>query len=361
MLFEFLYSRKKENKNPREDGTPPPHRDFRFCRTVCTREAEFVPREDFLLGLLSRRGERIVASRYMSNTLCFCGLLLSSVSDHNAVASLHARLQQDRFAIVPASELWPLLLEHGATETGRSPFAGYWDLATPQRDEHGIEIYPYKGTLTSYYAMDTSRSDDAQRSTAETEPEFPGHVVEHIDPTTVNGDNASYYRLHQQWPLSADSNTVMLAVQRLVHRLMAAGATGSFHAMFSAFRVTRSETALGDPSPEGVHQDSAVLTIVMLMRRHNAAHFSGGSRVWSLEQPSGKPTTESVRSDRLLASHTLREPFDALFLLDREVKHEALPVLQADEAAGPATRDVLTIEVRRPPRSEEVRGGTCEG
>ena len=75
----------------------------------------------------------------MSNTLCFCGLLLSSVSDHNAVASLHARLQQDRFAIVPASELWPLLLEHGATETGRSPFAGYWDLATPQRDEHGID------------------------------------------------------------------------------------------------------------------------------------------------------------------------------------------------------------------------------
>lgn len=29
MLFEFLYSRKKENKNPREDGTPPPHRDFK--------------------------------------------------------------------------------------------------------------------------------------------------------------------------------------------------------------------------------------------------------------------------------------------------------------------------------------------
>lgn len=90
------------------------------------------------------------------------------------------------------------------------------------------------------------------------------------------------------------------------------------------------------------------------MQRHNVAPTSGGNRVWSLEQPCGKPTADDVSSERLLASHTLLRRFDAIFMLDRRVKHEALPVVQADEQAGAAIRDVMTIEVRRPRRADQA-------
>ena len=86
------------------------------------------------------------------------------------------------------------------------------------------------------------------------------------------------------------------------------------------------------------------------------ARRSGASGVRALDQPCGKPTADE---DRLLARRTLRRRLDAIFLLDRKVKHEACPIAQhsaqADADAGPALRDVLTIEVRRP------RGGPPEG
>ena len=59
-----------------------------------------------------------------------------------------------------------------------------------------------------------------------------------------------------------------------------------------------------------------------------------------------------MKSNRLLKELVLRDRFDTLFLLDREAKHEALPLIidenygnQAKEKC--AVRDVLTFEVRR--------------
>ena len=86
--------------------------------------------------------------------------------------------------------------------------------------------------------------------------------------------------------------------------------------------------------------------MIILMRRHNVAEESGGNRVWDLEQSCGKPTDDDLASPRLLRSHTLHRRFDALVVLDREVKHEACPLVAASE--GAAVRDVLTIEVRKP-------------
>ena len=117
----------------------------------------------------------------------------------------------------------------------------------------------------------------------------------------------------------------------------------------SGFRVRRS-TALdldGDPSPEGVHQDSAVLTAIVLMRRSNVQSDSGGNRVWSLSQPSGKPEPgDAERPGRLLANVLLEQPLDTLIVLDRKVKHEGLPIQVANASAGDAIRDVLTFEIR---------------
>ena len=126
----------------------------------------------------------------------------------------------------------------------------------------------------------------------------------------------------------------------------------AFEVMMSGYRVTRSSEAgrfaAGEPGPEGVHQDSAELTVVSLMARRNVADGTGANRVWALEQPCGKPTAADLASVRLLASPTLLEPLDTLFVLDRRVKHEACPIAPADDVAGVAVRDVLTFEVRRP-------------
>lgn len=89
--------------------------------------------------------------------------------------------------------------------------------------------------------------------------------------------------------------------------------------------------------------------MIIMMQRRNVAGESGGNRVWSLEQHCGKPTDADLSSSRLLTSCTLRDRFDALVVLDRDVKHEAFPVVARD-SADPAIRDVLTIEVRPGPR-----------
>ena len=70
--------------------------------------------------------------------------------------------------------------------------------------------------------------------------------------------------------------------------------------------------------------------------------------MWSLAQPCGKPTEEATKGPTCLATLTLMDRFDTLFVLDREVKHEARPIRPADPTAGPSVRDVITFEVRRP-------------
>ena len=290
-------------------------------------------------------------------------LLLSPATTVNAsaaLAELNEQIRGTRFAIVDAARLWSLLELFGALESDLDPAAAFWSEAVPQKDERGNLVYPHKGTLTTYYENDDVDAlgegfTSAPRSRSEDATRYEGHVVEHIDSTTVNGDDASYYRIHKEWPAAADANSVLVAIQGLVFGLMAQSSGGTWQAMFSGFRVTRSATELGEPGPEGVHQDAAELTVVVLMGRQNVAHASGANRVWSLEQPFGKPDSDSLahaeEEGRLLANHTLRERLEAIFLLDRHVKHEACPIWQADDAAGPAIRDVLTIEVRRPRRS----------
>ena len=300
------------------------------------------------------------------------------------------------FAFADGSTLWPLLRSMGAQDEQISLLPNLLDEAIPQVDEGGAEVYPHKGTLCSYYTMDAGGSSNVTRSDCEHATRLHGRSIEIVDSTTINGNGSSFFRVHKAWPHTADHSSLISAPQRLVLAVLRAltmnntrrivkgdvrlrqsvspsgvraqmagvldeeagndeevGNAALFEAMMTGFRVTRSATRLGEPGPEGVHQDSALLTVVMLLQRRNLAADSGGSRVWSLDQPCGKPAAADAEPTvgRLLGSHVLRHPFDALFLLDREVKHEALPIMQLDESAGPAIRDVLTFEVRRHCRS----------
>merc|ERR1712176_1425333 len=92
-------------------------------------------------------------------------------------------------------------------------------------------------------------------------------------------------------------------------------AMSPFELMMSGYRVFRkhdenSTLRHGEPGPEGIHQDDAELTVIVLLRRDNVAEGSGGNRIWRLEQPCGKPSAEDLSSGLLLANPMLSEPFD---------------------------------------------------
>ena len=108
-------------------------------------------------------------------------------------------LRRDRYAVVPAHELWALLSSMGARESDIEAAASLWEAAVPQRDEHGNAVYAHKGTLTTYYDVDTDAEAagvdfDVVRSRSRDATAIDGHTIEHIDPTTENGDLASFYR-----------------------------------------------------------------------------------------------------------------------------------------------------------------------
>ena len=194
----------------------------------------------------------------------------------------------------------------------------------------------------------------------------------------------SNFRVHRAWPAAADADATPAALRRVVFDVLLRGGGGvpspladsaglqaqridddnsaldsnarydDYEAMQTAYRVTNSATEDGDPGPEGVHQDAAHLTAVVLVGRDNVR--GGLNRVWSLDQPCGKPSVADLTSNRLLAEVTLEMPFDTLLVRDREVKHEATAIAPAD-VRRPAVRDVLTFEVRPPMLAEAIADG----
>lgn len=330
---------------------------------------------------------------------------------------LRRSLRDHKFAFLSAQALSQLLPDELDLHANWDQFHGFWDRTEPQRSlGDGSEVYPYKGTLVSYYYLETSTSagDEvgahdtdsvdgdspvvhvSRSATGLKEAGIAGEeglwVVENVDPTTnttaeLSADTLG--RRHRAWPHDSDDNPLVYALQKLLGKLLSqpiemglkeaepkeqAKSECNWEAMQTAFRVTKSPNRHGEPGPEGVHQDDCALTVVVLVGRENVAPGSGGNRVWSLEQPCGKAVPEEPeelnkvdavensrksqakqRDEQLLWEGMLERPLDAVFLLDREVKHEALPIEVLDIAVngGVARRDVLTFEVRRAPSRDE--------
>ena len=274
-------------------------------------------------------------------------------------ADIQANLERDSYAFVRALDMRDLLEKEGAFDKGSrehhndvDSLVAVWKNVKPQRDENGREVYPYKGTAVSYYDLEQGVVKRNKRHVKKDGWPTEGEVIEYIDPTTAD-DTVSHFRVHQQWPVPIDANFVLRAMQRLIFRVAGGErireGISPFEMMMTAYRVTKKAGGHGDgdPGPEGTHQDSANLTVVVLMNRQNVAADSGGNRVWSLDQPFGKPSDADVSSNRVLANLTLLERFDAFFVHDRKVKHEALP-LRADQVGQDAVREVWTFELRPP-------------
>ena len=295
----------------------------------------------------------------------------------DVITSIQGQLAHNNFAFVPARCMRSILYEYAKfSEQDEDQFCRFWNHAVPQKDENEQVIYPFKGTLVSYYSMDIGekfKNSHRRMTCYNLKNDLENRSFEYIDPTTVGKE--SKFRSHRQWPIEADTNPVFLGLQRVLfdviskpcsldwHPMNGTDPTSSvYENMTTAFRVTKSFNLsndrmsiynLGDPGPEGIHQDICDLTVIVLVNRKNVLEESAGNRVWSLDQNCGKPTESDINSDRLLKELVLKNTFDSLFLLDKEVKHEVLPIRYSggnsisNNENKISIRDVLTFNARR--------------
>ena len=288
--------------------------------------------------------------------------MCTSVLDDNDLDILSRTLQEQSFVFVPRAIMLRLLTHNNNTlaQDVIEDFHQSWDTAVPQRSTaNDEEVYPFKSTLVTYHNICASYS--ARTSTHDynkgCHSVLGQCVFEEVDNTTSTQGKAAatFGRLHRAWPQNVDDNIIQKSLHKVIFDLLdTLHVTPTEHpevvweCMQSAFRVTKSKERHGEPGPEGVHQDACVLTAIVLMDRTNVAYDTGGNRVWSLQQKSGKPTQDDLLSNKLLQEIVLRDQFDALFVLDRQVKHEALPIEieENDNDGGVAIRDVVTFEVR---------------
>lgn len=284
----------------------------------------------------------------------------SSSSYHQRLQEIGKQLVRDKYIFLSAETLRSLLLlgmdddDDASRSNSNTSFTSYWDETAPQQDEQGTPVYAGKHSLCSYY-----HSQSNQRTSG-----YEATTLEHIDPTTVH--HVSNLRLHKSWPAAADKDATLMALRQFIFKVLEqvlqSGKTSSssqegavaaspstspsvFETMQTAYRVIKNAQVAGDPGPEGVHQDAATLTAIVLIQRQNVQ--GGLNRVWTLEQPNGMPSAEDLENSkgRLIHQVVLENCLDTLLVLDRQVKHQATAIYPHDPNV-PAVRDVLTFEVR---------------
>lgn len=121
-----------------------------------------------------------------------------------------------------------------------------------------------------------------------------------------------------------------------------------------ALRITKKpgDSDMAQPSPEGVHQDGSDIIMMTLVNRNNCRPDSGGSRIWSMSQPTGpyQPKDFASFKHRCLEDHVMTNPFETILAIDSRVRHEARPIHPIDPSL-PCSRDVIVHWTRSPKKS----------
>ncbi len=102
------------------------------------------------------------------------------------------------------------------------------------------------------------------------------------------------------------------------------------------FRIVASRDELGQPTPEGIHQDGDDFNCIHLIGRRNAT---------------GGVNTVYDNDRNPLATCTLLQPMDSIIVWDPHVMHGVTPI-SPENASDPATRDVLVIGYNHRPDLE---------
>ena len=186
--------------------------------------------------------------------------------------------------------------------------------------------------------------EDVFNSTAKILPHVPNR---NSDPSFIALNGGLSYRPYgkvHDWMLF---NTVFIALEKLVIHLLDPKSPNLPHESFdkngfliqNIFAKTVVSNKIGTSlvSPEGIHQDGNHVGLMMMGLHKNIAGGCGESRIFSNDAPSGpygisggktnltKSQSEdevSTREKYILLNHTMKEPFEAIVVIDQNVKHE---------------------------------------
>ena len=149
------------------------------------------------------------------------------------------------------------------------------------------------------------------------------------DFNTLNGGIARWFD-----PVTdgAADSAAFQAILRTCHTLFD-GLTPApaWHVEAHQFRIEARPGQLGQPTPEGMHQDGVDWVLVLMIGRVNIA--LGTTSIHGLDRA-------------LLGSFTLEAPMDAALVDDHRVFH-GVTAVQPLDPAQPAHRDVLVLTFRR--------------
>ena len=134
---------------------------------------------------------------------------------------IQSELARRKFVFLPAAEMRLLIQTYSKfSNEDENQFQEFWDHAVPQKDESEEEVYPYKGTLVSYFTIDVKKDfcNINRSSSHNLQNDLHGRSIEFIDPTTVGTE--SKFRIHKQWPETANNNPIILGMLRILFEIL---------------------------------------------------------------------------------------------------------------------------------------------
>lgn len=169
-----------------------------------------------------------------------------------------------------------------------------------------------------------SRSGEIERR-----PHQPHYQSRDYNP--LNGGVVRWFEPIEERVGTGPTMTAVLRFCAQVFDALAPAEVASWHVEAHQFRVEAIGQAVGNPTPEGRHQDGVDYVLVVMVRRQNIA--------------SGTTTLHTVDGADL-GSFTLEQPLDTVLLDDARIVHGVTPVRALDPAQA-AYRDVLVVTFRR--------------
>jgi hypothetical protein len=228
-------------------------------------------------------------------------------------------LDRDGFVFASAQVTGPALVAEGSADW--QGFARSWD-------ELGLDTYMADGgryRRRRFAAFAITAAGEITRK-----PHQP-----HYQSRDYNALNGGIERWFDPVTEAIGAHPAMLAALRLCHQtfhpLTPPPVPAAWHVEVHQFRIEAKPDELGQPTPEGMHQDGVDWVLVLLVHRENVAQ--GETSIHDLQrQPVG--------------SFTLTEPMDAALVNDARCFHGVTPVRPMDPTR-PAWRDVLVVTFRR--------------
>ena len=151
----------------------------------------------------------------------------------------------------------------------------------------------------------------------------------HFQARYDNPLNGGVDRWFQPMPDSAANSPALASVLAFCLATFGARSPGvvTWRVELHPFRIEARLGAPGLPTPEGVHRDGVDWVLVLLIARRNVER--------------GETRVTDARG-RALGSFTLTQPFDAVLVDDRRVRH-GVTAITAIDPEQPAYRDVLVV------------------